>query len=207
MGWLTLFLLGGAALAALVVLRVPRALWSLAGAAVMLGATGYALQGSPALPAQPARPDLAAAAVDDPGLIALRDQMLGHWTAQGAYLVAADAMTRAGEKRAAVRAVLGGINRYPDSLLLWVGLGTTLAAHDGRVSPPSLFAFQRAARLAPTHPAPPFFLGLAYIRAGEFAAARPLWARAVALSPAGTSYRREIAARLQLLDTYLAQAP
>ena len=205
MGWLTLFLLIGVAFCALVLLGLRRPLW-LAGAALMIGATGYALQGSPALRGQAARPDLN---VDpaDPGLIALRDQLLGHWTAQGAYVVAADAMTRVGDRRAAVQAVLGGIRRYPDNLLLWVALGSTLAAHDGnRVSPPALFAFHHALRLAPDHPAPPFFLGLAYIRAGEFAKARPLWARAVALSPAEAGYRAQIAERLALLDVYLAEA-
>lgn len=205
MGWLTLFLLGGATMALLVTLGVERRLWSLAGAALMLGATGYALQGRPGLPSQPARPAVARAA-DDPGLIALRDRMLGHWTAQGAYLIAADAMERAGEKRAAVQAVLGGLRRYPDNLALWVGLGNVLAAHDGgRVSPPALFAFRQAARLGPEHPGPPFFLGLAYIRAGDFAAARPWWARALALTPTGVSYHRDIAERLQALDAYLAQ--
>lgn len=205
MGWLTLFLLIGAAFSALVVLGLRRPLWSLAGAALMVGATGYALQGSPDAPGQAARPDLSTDPAD-PGLIALRDAMLGHWTAQGAYVVAADAMTRTGEKRAAVQAVLGGIRRYPENLLLWVSLGTTLAAHDGnRVSPPALFAFRHALRLAPEHPAPFFFLGLAYVRAGEFAKARPLWARAVALSPAGAGYRAQIAERLALLDMYLSQ--
>ena len=205
MGWLTLFLLGGAAMALLVTLGVRRPLWSLVGAARMLGATGYALQGRPSLQSQPARPDLTGMA-DDPGLIALRDEMLGHWTAQGAYLIAADAMQRAGEKRAAVQAVLGGLQRYPDSLALWVGLGNVLAAHDGgRLSPPALFAFQRAQRLAPDHPGPPFFLGLAHVRAGDFAAARPLWAHALSLTPPGLSYRKAIAERLALLDAYLAQ--
>lgn len=206
MGWLTLALLGGAAMALLVVFGVRRPLWSLAGAALMLGATGYALQGRPTLPAQPARPDRTSMG-DDPGLINLRERMLGHLTADSAYMIAADAMQRAGEKRAAVQAVLGGLRRYPDSVLLWVGLGNVLAAHDGgRVSPPALFAYSHALRLAPEHPAPPFFLGLAYVRASDFAAARPLWAKAVALSPMGTSYRKDIAARLLLLDAYLAQA-
>lgn len=206
MGWLTLFLLGGATMALLVTLGVRRPLWSLVGAALMLGATGYALQGRPGLPSRPARADVAGLA-EEPGLVALRDRMMGRWTAQGAYLVAADALERAGAKRVAVQAVLAGLRRYPDSVALWVGLGSALARHDGgRVSPPALFAFQQAARLAPAHPGPPFFLGLAYIRAGEFAAARPLWARALQLTPAGVSYRGDIAARLRLLDAYLAQA-
>lgn len=205
MGWLTLFLIGGATMALLVTLGVRRSSWSLVGAALLLGAIGYALQGRPGLPSRPAHPDQTQM-TDDPGLIALRDQMLGHWTAQGAYLIAADAMQRVGDKRAAVQAVLGGIRRYPDNIALWVGLGNVLVAHDGgRLSPPALFAFQQARRLAPEHPAPPFFLGLAYVRAGNFAAARPLWQRAIALTPPGIGYRKQLIDRLALLDIYLAQ--
>ena len=67
---------------------------------------------------------------------------------------------------------LAGVRKFPDSALLWVVLGNALSTHDGgRVSPPALFAFQQATRLAPGNPAPSFFLGLAYVRGGEFAAA------------------------------------
>jgi cytochrome c-type biogenesis protein CcmH/NrfG len=205
MGWLTLVAVLCAAILGLIALGVRRPLWSLAGAALMLGATGYALQGRPALPSQPARPATAMAG-DDPSLLALRDQMLGRNCAECAYMIAADAMQRAGEKRAAVQAVLGGLRRYRQSVLLWVGLGNVLAAHDGnRLSPPALFAFQQAARLAPEHPAPPFWLGIAHIRAGDFAAARPLWARALALTPEQVSFRPQIAQRLAVLDAYLAE--
>lgn len=206
MGWLVLLGLGAVAMGMLVALGVRRQLWSLAGAAVMLGATGYALQGSPALPGKPARPANLAAA-DEPGLIRLRAQMFGGLDSQqGAYLAAADAMSRAGEKRAAVQAVIGGLRRYPKNVMLWTALGSTLAAHDGgRVSPPALFAFEQAYRLAPDQPGPPFYLGLARVRAGQFAAARPLWARALMLTPADVSYRRELAQRLRLLDLYLAE--
>lgn len=207
MGWLTLFLLGGLAMSALVLLGLRRPLWSLAGAALMLGATGYALQGRPTLPGQPARPEASATPID-PALIDLRDRMLGRpqFSSDGAYLVAADAMTRIGEPRAAVQAILGGIKHVPRSLMLWVGLGEALERHDGgRLSPPALFAFQQARRIAPDHPAPYFFLGLAYVRAGDFAAARPLWARALALSPVQASYHDDIALRLALLDRLQAE--
>ncbi len=208
MGFLTLAILAAAAFGGLALLGVRRSLWSLAGAAVMLGATGYALQGRPFLPGERARPREAVAPLD-PGLLALRDAMLGRpqFSGDGAYLVAGDAMRRAGEDRFAVQAILGGIRRVPNSLMLWVGLGDALAAHDGgQVSPSALFAFQQAMRISPDHPAPPFFLGLAYVRTGDFAAARPLWARALVLSPAGAAYRREIGLRLFLLDRYLAAA-
>ena len=64
-------------------------------------------------------------------------------------------------------------------------------------------SFRRAMSLAPGHPGPPFFLGLAYIRAGQFAEARQWWARALRLTPADAGYRPEIADRLALLDAAL----
>ena len=204
MGWLWLAVLGVAAVAALVLLRVPRTLWSLVGAALMLGATGYALQGSPTLSAHPVVAGAVAPPAQDPGLIDLRDRMLGKFSADWSYQVAADAMTNSGDPRLAVQVMLGGIRRIPRSMALWTGLGTAFAAHDGQVSPAALFAFQQAARLQPLNPAPPFFLGLAYVRANDFAEARPLWARALSLTPPGVSYRRDIELRLALLDRYLA---
>ncbi len=204
MGWIALALLAAASFAGLVWLRLPRLLWSLAGAALCLGAAGYAWQGRPSLPSVSAKTALAMTPID-PAAIALRDSLFGRYSADSAYLVAADAMTRAGEPRAAAQATLGGVSKFPRSYVLWTWLGTTLAADAAdQVSPPALLAFRRAAQLAPEHPAPPFYLGMAYIRAGQFREARPYWARALALSPAGTSYRGEIAVRLQLLDRLLA---
>jgi tetratricopeptide (TPR) repeat protein len=204
MGWVFLLLLGGAAMAGTVLLGTARALWSSVGAALMLGGAGYALQGSPTLPASPAQA-AAQAGEDDPGLAILRDELFGRFTADNAYLIAADALSRSGDTRAAASLLIGGLNAMPRSVSLWTALGTTLARHDGdQVSPAALFAFQQAARLAPQHPAPPFFLGLAQVRAGNLAAARAPWVRALALAPAGAPYRAPIAERLALLDRYLA---
>ncbi|GAA0300630.1 hypothetical protein GCM10009087_08060 [Sphingomonas oligophenolica] len=205
MGWIVLALVGIAAGFALWIGGIARPLWSFVGAALMLGAAGYALQSGPSLPGHPVE-SFAEPIEVDPAMTQLRESMLGAFTADNAYLVAADAMTRSGDTRSAVQAVLGGIKRYPKSLTLWTGLGTALEQHDGTVSPATLFAFQHAMYLAPQHPAPPFFLGLAYIRAGEYAKARPYWARALALAPAGASYRQPIADRLTALDAYLAAA-
>ena len=204
MGFLALALLGIGAFAAMVALRVDRMLWSLVGAALFLGATGYAWQGRPLLPAAPARTQVAMAPIDADA-IALRESLLGRYTADTAYLTAADAMTRVGDTGAAARVVLGGVSKLPRSFILWTWLGTTLAADAGdQVSPPALLAFRRAGQLAPEHPAPPFYLGMAYVRAGQFREARGYWARALALSPAGTFYRGQIALRLALLDRLLA---
>lgn len=204
MGWITLAVIGAAAFGLSAWMKVDRLLWTMVAAALMLGATGYALQGTPSLPAHPVV-TAPAPTPDDGELTDLRDRMLERYTGQAAYLVAADAMTRIGERRAAVRVLLGGLRIAPKSLVLWTGLGGALAAHDGnQVSPSALFAFQQAMRLAPRHPAPPFFLGLAYVRAGNLEAAQPYWARALALTPPGISYREDIAIRLALLDRVLA---
>lgn len=204
MGWLWLALLGAGAMALLAVMGIGRALWSFAGAALMLGAAGYAWQGMPALRGTSAVPRDTAPA-DDPAMTVLRDDMLGRFTLDGAYLIASDAMIARGDDRAGVRVLLGGIGKIPASYALWTALGTAYARHDGgQVSPAARFAFDQAGRLAPTSPAPPFFLGLAYVRAGNFVAARPRWARALAIAPQRISYRREIAIRLALLDRLIA---
>jgi cytochrome c-type biogenesis protein CcmH/NrfG len=206
MGWAALAAIGLAAAGLLAWLKVDRLLWTMVASALMLGAAGYALQGQPSLPAHPVV-TARAPAPDDGELTDLRDRMLERYTGQAAYLVAADAMTRIGERRAAVRVLLGGIRVAPRSLVLWTGLGEALAAHDGnQMSPSALFAFQQAMRLAPRHPAPPFFLGLAYVRAGNLAAAQPYWARALALTPSTVSYHDDIAVRLALLNRVLATA-
>lgn len=203
-GWLCFSALALAGMGGMILLGLPRLLWSSVAAAIMLAAIGYALQGQPGLPARPATPR-ALAQPDDPMMVDLRNRMLGRYSADAAYLTAADAMTRAGEPRAAVRVILGGIEHVPESLMLWTALGNALAAHDGgHLSPPAIFAFQQAMRLSPQHPAPPFFLGLAYVRDGNVAEARRYWARALALTPPNASYRRDIAGLLALLDRMAA---
>ena len=88
----------------------------------------------------------------------------------------------------------------PRDATLWSVLGYLLALHDGAVSPPARFAFGQALRLAPTRPGAPFFLGLAYTGAGEFAAARPAWVEALRLTPAAAPYRGDIVERIAALD-------
>lgn len=206
MGFLWLAAIGVAAAIGLWLLGAARSLWSLAGAALMVGAIGYSWQGRPMLAGVPARSNAVPEDVE-PAMIDLRDRLLGRYSADAAYFIAADAMLRTGDRDAAARVMLAGVRKLPRSFILWTGLGTMLARRDGdQVSPASLLAFQQAARLAPEHPAPPFFLGLAYARAGEFDRARTLWRRAIDLSPEGASYRRDIAVLLLLLDSSLARS-
>ena len=131
--------------------------------------------------------------------------MFGRYTYADQYFVMSEGLTRAGQKAGAVRVLLGGITGAKQNAALWTALGNAYAENDAdTVSPASRFAFDQALRLAPEHPGPPFFLGIAYVRAGEFAKARSWWVRALRLTPAGASYARDIAQRLVLLDRLLA---
>lgn len=203
MGWIALALLMAGAFGLLWRLGVPRDLASFVGAALMLGAAGYALQGRPGLEGQ-----LAAAtgmtAEFDPGLAELRLAMFGRFTVAEPYFVASDALARSGARRSAVGVLLGGVNTYPDNFALWTVLGSAYADHDGTVSPAARLAFERALKLAPEHPAPPYFLGLALVRSGEFREASRWWRRALAATPERMWYRADIVRRLTLLERFLA---
>ncbi|MES2753597.1 MAG: hypothetical protein V4659_02920 [Pseudomonadota bacterium] len=203
MAWAALAVIAGATAALLWRLRLPPSLGSFAAAALTLGAAGYVWQGRPGLAGRLVGPS-AATALPDTEVYALREAMLGRFGPDAGYVAAADAMARAGAPGAAVRAVQGGIGKYPTSLRLWIEFGLTLAAHDRAVSPAAELAFRHAVTLAPNDPAPWFFWGLADIRTGDFAAARPKWQRALQRAPDAAGYRRDIVQRLALLERYLA---
>ena len=204
MGWIVFALLAVAA--AWVLSRtVSRMLWPAIGAALALGGAGYALQNHAALPGRPVVAHRIPVEVPAEE-IALRDAMLGAYGGDHAFLVLSDGLFRAGRTDSGTSVLVRALASYPRSFSLWTGLGSALARHDGgAMSPAARLAFARAAQLAPEHPAPPFFAGLACVRAGDFAAARRYWVRALALTPREASYRRDIALRLALLDRLMAK--
>lgn len=207
MGWAMLAALMVLAAALLWWLRLPRLLWTSVGTALALGGAGYALQGHPGLagasPKPAARQDAIGTA---PEIIALRGAMWGKFTEEAAYEAAFDALLRAGAAGSAAKLAIGGVRRYPNSAELWTDLGSALVANDQSLSPPARFAFARAIALAPDHPAPRFFLGLALIESGRLPEARAAWAESLARVPSGARYRGEIADRLAALDQFIAAA-
>jgi hypothetical protein len=205
MGWIALLVIGIAAAGLLRLIGVGREMMWFVGAALMLGATGYALQGSPGVEGHAVEANVTPIEVDS-GLVALRGKMFGIGTGEAAFLGTSDAMIRAGNLRSASDLALAGIRQSPNSAMLWTGLGSVLVQHDGNtMSPATMFAFRRAIALAPDHPGPYFFLGVAFIRAQQLPAARAAWARALALTPPTVEYHDELAERLKLLDQFLAQ--
>lgn len=207
MGWA---MLAAVALGAALVLAFsgfPRKLWTVAGTALTLGAAGYAWQGSPALPGHPVAAGVQKGQVD-PALVELRDAMFGKYgTYAWSYANLADGMVRAGNPDLALAVWQGAVRKVPQEVALWTGFGTALAEHDGnQISPAAQFAFDKAMALNPRHPGPPFFYGLALVRAGKFAEARPWWIKAVELAPENASYRQELAMRLLALDVFLRES-
>lgn len=204
MGWVALAGIGAVAFALLWLLGLPRTLWSFAGAALMLGAAGYALQARPELAGAPAAA-AKKAQPDEPMLRELRGAMFGRFGYIDGYFFAADALVRGGDPDKAAKFMQGGVRSSPQDAALWTWLGMTLVEADGRtVSPAASVAFRRAVALAPKHPGPAFFYGLAHVRAGQFAGALPWWKRALALTPPEASYRKDIATRVALLEQFLA---
>jgi hypothetical protein len=204
MGWVTLALIAATTAALLVVLRVPRLLWPLVASMLMLGAAGYAWQGSPGLPDRPVSAEAVKLPVEPP-YRDMRDSLFGRFGGESMYFGISDRGLEDGDTNFAAGVMTGAIRYAPKNVAFWTELGNIVALHDhGTVSPASLFAFQQAMRLAPTHPGPPFFLGWAYIRSGQLAEARPYWARALALTPKDAEYRDGIAKRLAALDVFLA---
>jgi len=205
MGWVALLVIGIAAAGLLRLIGVGREMMWFVGAALMLGATGYALQGSPGVEGHAVEANVTPIEVDS-GLVALRGKMFGIGTGEAAFLGTSDAMIRAGNLRSASDLALAGIRQSPNSAMLWTGLGSVLVQHDGNtMSPATMFAFRRAIALAPDHPGPYFFLGVAFIRAQQLPAARAAWARALELTPPTVEYHDELVERLKLLDQFLAQ--
>lgn len=205
MGWVMLVLIALTTAALLAFLGVPRLLWPLAGAALMLGAAGYAWQGQPDLSAQPVAADAVKLPPSD-AYKKLRDTFFGRFGGESMYFGISDVALANGDTDFAARALTGGVDYAPQNAAMWNELGNVIALHDGGVvSPAAQLAYRRAMLLAPRNPGPPLFLGLAYIRAGEYAKARPLWVHALALTPKDASYRYEIARQLALLDVLLAE--
>jgi cytochrome c-type biogenesis protein CcmH len=189
---------------------VGAALWKWGGlprsafepvAALLLGLVGYALQGRPDQPGSPVASRAATVALDEADL-ETRARMGKRFGSGPSWLVAADGAMRAGLPQAAVTYIKSGLKENPRDPDLWVGLGNALIVHGGgMVSPAATFAFQRAAEIAPAHPGPPFFMGLAFAQSGRFGQARAIWTELLARSPADAPWRADLEQRLAQLPS------
>ncbi|RST31149.1 cytochrome C biosynthesis protein [Sphingomonas ginkgonis] len=185
-GWMILLLLVAMAGAGFLLLgRLRGTSLQLALAALLFGAAGYAVQANPSYDGNPRefappRPPLP--------LTVPRHALLGRFNQTDTWATIAESLARKGDTQGAAQIMQSAVRSHPNDVGLWTVLGNTLVDHAGALTPPAQFAYDRALRLAPDHPAPLFFLGLARARSGDRAGALELWNRMLAKSP-GVSWR------------------
>ena len=163
MSWIVLVALVAASAAALWLMRVRQGLLTAAIAALMLGASGYALQGRPSLAGH------AATGIDNmeyQSLTQLRHAFFGNFSAEESWMSISEALASHGNTEDAVNILQNAVRRYPADPQLWIGLGNALVEHSHGTTPPADYAYRRAASLLPGHPAPRFFYDLALVRSG-----------------------------------------
>ena len=207
MTWLVVLLAAAAVFAALVlVCKLPRSGWELVGAALLVGVAGYALQGHPGRPGA-AKPPVETLETADEAMLQQRQSMGEAFGAGQTWLIIADGMSRRGQYASAAQILRKGVQESPSDPDLWVALGNALVAHsEGFISPAAQFAFQRAATIAPQHPGPPFFMGLALAQSGRLPEARTIWAELLSRAPAEAPWKTDLEARLARLDSMIAQS-
>src|SRR4029079_7782144 len=110
MGWLVLAALNAARLGMLWALRGRGGLFTASAAALILGASGYALQGSPSLPGASAQRSDAA---DVFPLTDARHAFFGHFTPAESWLRISEALARDGKSEEAVGIPQNAVKRYP----------------------------------------------------------------------------------------------
>ena len=207
MSWLPVILLAALAFAAAVLLlRVGKGGWTLLGAALLFGLTGYALQGSPG---QPAAPGTATAkqTVDGELLVTARREFFTEPQLPSRWIITGDGYARRGDFARAAGFYRSASEENPRDREAWLALGIALVEHaEGRLTPAALLAFERAQELDESNGGPRYFLGLSWLRAGEAARAAELWREALAKAPEDAEWRESLASRLMQLEQMLGQA-
>ena len=186
MGWLILVAMIGISLAILWRLGVHGGLLTASAAALLLGASGYALQGRPGLAGAPAAGN---EAHDIFPLTDARHAFFGNFTPAESWLRISEALARDGNSEDAVGILQNAVRRYPGDPQLWIGLGNALVDHARGLTPPAELAYKRAAEMAPGHPAAPFFYGLALARSGDRQAAVAIWQGILKTAPRDAEWR------------------
>lgn len=185
-GWLVVLVLLVGSVGLLRLLGVRGAMLQMAAAALLFGAAGYAVQGMPAYEGSPRAEAQRPAPIP---LTTIRHAFFGRFTGAETWLVIAESYASRGETADAAGVLRSAVREHPGNVALWVGLGNALVDHSQMLTPAAELAFNRAAELAPGHPAPKFFYGLALARSGERAGALAVWKSVLADAPADAGWR------------------
>ena len=175
----------------------------LTAAALLLGLAGYTLQGRPDLAGAPAgeRPQKALPPVLP---VELAGTFYGRFNAATPWIIIANGYMGRGDTANALATLNSGVRAAPRNSELWIALGNALIAHNGgRSSPASELAYQQSMALAPQHPAPRFFYGLALLQQGQAEQGLALWKEVLRDAPATASWRPDLLARVQVVESLM----
>lgn len=206
MSWVLLILMGALAFGAMLLLRMPRQAREAAGAALLFGAAGYALQAHPGLPGAPTQAAAQKDLGDPAAIVEARKALEGGARPGSNWLIIGDALARNGQYADAAEVLLGAVEKEPKDAEAWLALANALVGHaDGTLTPAALYAYRNASAAAPDHPGPPLFLGMALASSGRLLEARTVWAKLLAVTPADAPWRADLAERLAALDAFIAR--
>ena len=193
-GWVALGLLSVFSLLALAwFVRASKGLWQIGAAAVLLGMTGYALQGRPSASSSPGKP-LAGSEVAATQLVDIRADMDQNFGGAKRWLITADSY------------IQSGLRSDPKNADLWSALGLQLMlASDGQLSAPAELAFDKARAIRPNYPAPYYFVGLARMLSGDLDGAILLWEKTLSLATPNAKWKGVLESQLQAAKALQAQ--
>lgn len=168
-------------------------------AALLLACAGYAWQGSPGLSGSP-RAAAERRPAPETAFAILRKDMFGRFDNADRWLMIAERYLARGDTRQAAGLIRSAIRAHPENAILWTGYGDVLVLHgDGALSPAADLAFRRAVSLAPKHPGPRIFHGIALAQNGRFEEAELRWLEALALSPADAPWREGLERQIEMV--------
>ncbi len=192
---------------AVLLLRLPRSGWALFGAALLFGLSGYALQGHPG---RPGAPQAASVQASETGtaMVDARRELFNPAQPPQRFVTVADGFARRGQYADAAGILRGSLTDNPEDTEAWIALGNALVEHaEGQPTPAALYAYSRAEALSPDHPAAPYFLGVALLRAGRANDTRAVWAEMLADAPRDAQWVPAMRERLKRLDAMIAGMP
>ncbi|AKM06830.1 tetratricopeptide repeat protein [Pelagerythrobacter marensis] len=205
MSWLPPIALAAALfLIAAFALRLPRGAWMAFASALVFGLAGYASQGRPDLPSAPRH---AAPQADETNaaMIEARRTLFDPLQPPSNFVIVADGFARRGQYADAAQILRGEVRENGTNAEAWVALGNALVEHaEGNLTPAATYAYDRAAKAAPGHPAAPYFHGLALLRTGQPGETRALWAETIADAPEEAEWVPAMQQRLDRLDALIA---
>ncbi|MBX7502369.1 tetratricopeptide repeat protein [Qipengyuania sp. YG27] len=208
MSWLPILLLAVLTFSlAVFVLKLPRTLWTLFGSALLFGLAGYALQGKPGMAGAPADPVAQDGDVTGELLVTARREFYPSGAMPSRFVVTADAFTRRGQHEQAANFLRNAVEENPNDSEAWLALANALVEHaDGQLTAAALYAYSQAEKVDPANPAPTYFLGMAFLRAGEPDKTLALWRELLEQAPEDAEWRAPLATRLERLEAILGIA-